>query len=74
MSDLVIGGVYLHYKQKKYRVLGVVRHSETLEEMVYYECLYHNPTGQYWVRPKELFCGDIKTDNYEGPRFRLIED
>ena len=41
-------GIYQHYKGPKYRVLGVVRHSETLEELVHYECLYDNPGGQFW--------------------------
>ena len=68
---LKIGGVYLHYKQKKYRVLGVARHSETLEELVVYECLYENPSGQLWVRPLKMFLG--KTEAGE-PRFRLIEE
>jgi len=70
MAQLKIGGIYLHYKKKKYRVLGVARHSETLEEVVYYECLYENPQGRYWVRPLDLFLG--KTEAGE-PRFQLIE-
>ena len=69
-NDIVIGGTYLHYKKKKYRVLGLVRHSETLEELVYYECLYDNPGGQFWVRPKELFLGQTEAGE---TRFQLIE-
>ena len=34
-SELVIGSLYEHYKGKRYKVHGVVRHSETLEELVY---------------------------------------
>lgn len=71
MSDLVIGGTYVHYKNKKYRVLGVARHTETLEEVVYYECLYENEAGRYWVRPKAMFCENVTVDGYSGPRFRL---
>jgi hypothetical protein len=56
-DDVVIGGTYRHYKGKLYRVHGVCRHSETLEEMVYYECLYECELGQMWVRPKSLFLG-----------------
>ncbi len=33
-------GIYEHYKGKKYRVLGISRHSETLEELVVYQALY----------------------------------
>ena len=33
-------GRYRHYKGGEYEVLGVVRHSETLEPMVLYRALY----------------------------------
>lgn len=57
MNDPIKGGVYRHYKGKLYRVIDIVRHSETLEDMVLYECLYENNLGKLWVRPKELFLG-----------------
>jgi hypothetical protein len=66
-------GIYQHYKGPKYRVLGVVRHSETLEELVYYECLYANPNGQYWVRPKAMFEGIVVIDGKEMQRFTPVE-
>lgn len=71
-SPLVIGGIYEHYKGKQYRVLGVVRHSETLEELVYYETLYDTPYGRMWVRPKEMFLGTIEIDGRVVPRFRSL--
>ncbi len=73
MSELVVGGTYVHYKNKKYVVTGTARHSETLEEMVIYECLYPNDLGKVWVRPAKLFLEDIKTETFQGPRFRLVE-
>jgi hypothetical protein len=66
---LVIGGLYEHYKGKPYRVLGVVRHSETLEELVHYECLYDNPDGKFWVRPRAMFEEDVVVDGVKRPRF-----
>ncbi len=66
---LVIGGLYEHYKGKPYRVLGVVRHSETLEELVHYECLYENPDGKFWVRPRAMFESDITINGTTRPRF-----
>lgn len=66
---LVIGGVYAHYKGPLYRVLGLVIHSETLEELVHYECLYPNPSGQFWVRPRAMFEGTITIDGVTRPRF-----
>lgn len=67
----VIGGVYRHYKGPSYRVLGLVKHSETLEELVYYECLYANPNGQFWVRPKAMFMGTTEQDGQQVQRFVL---
>ncbi len=73
MSELVIGGSYIHYKDKKYIVTGTARHSETLEEMVIYEAQYPNDLGKVWVRPAKIFLETIKTETYEGPRFRFTE-
>jgi hypothetical protein len=71
--NLAIGGVYQHYKGSRYRVLGLVRHSETLEELVYYECLYDNANGQYWVRPRTMFEGTIIVEGVETRRFRYVD-
>lgn len=60
----------MHYKNKKYRLVGVARHSETLEEMVVYEALYENNLGALWVRPKKMFMENVTVDGYSGPRFR----
>lgn len=49
------GTHFQHYKGGKYRFLGIVRHSETLEELVLYETLYENELGKLWVRPKKMF-------------------
>ena len=54
MDDLnplpaLTAGLYRHYKGGEYEVLGVVRHSETLEPLVLYRPLY-NDSG-LWVRP-----------------------
>lgn len=74
MNDVVIGGIYKHHKGKLYKVLGLATHSETLEEYVYYECLYDNPNGRYWIRPKKMFVGLIEKDGKKVRRFALVED
>jgi len=65
-------GIYLHYKNKKYRVLGVAKHSETLAEFVVYEALYDNPESQLWIRPIELFTDEVEWQGQKVPRFKYI--
>lgn len=74
MNDLIIGGIYQHYKGKNYIVRSLVRHSETLEWMVFYECLYENPEGKLWVRPMGMFLETITLDGKTVPRFKYIGD
>lgn len=69
-SELVIGGLYEHYKGLPYKVHGVVLHSETLEELVLYETLYENPSGKMWVRPKKMFLETVIINDVKQPRFR----
>lgn len=63
---------YRHYKNKPYKYLGLVRHSETLEELVLYETLYKNSNGRVWVRPKDMFFEKIEKDNKLIHRFEPI--
>lgn len=60
-------GRYRHYKGGEYEVLGVVRHSETLEPLVLYRPLY-NDTG-LWVRPFAMFVGSVEHEGRSQPRF-----
>lgn len=64
---------YRHYKNKPYKLIGTVRHSETLEELTYYESLYDNQHGRMWVRPKDMFFEDVVVDGVKRPRFEKIE-
>lgn len=52
-------GVYEHYKnsEHRYRVIGVAKHSETLEDLVIYDTLYENEMSKLWARPLEMFVG-----------------
>ncbi len=68
-------GIYEHYKKKRYQVIGVARHSETLEEMVVYRALYDSEEfgdQALWVRPKEMFLEEVEIDGKHVPRFRYI--
>jgi hypothetical protein len=64
-------GKYRHYKGKDYEVLGVARHSETLEEMVVYKALYQEGHN-IWVRPLKMFCEQVDVDGKKVPRFEFL--
>jgi hypothetical protein len=66
-------GTYKHYKGKYYQVIGIAKHSETLEDLATYYCLYHNETSQLWVRPLAMFQETVTTDGKEVPRFEYVE-
>ncbi len=55
-------GKYKHYKGKPYEVIGVARHSETLEEMVVYKALYQTEGENLWVRPLTMFLETVEID------------
>lgn len=63
-------GRYRHYSGKDYEVMGVVRHSETLEPMVLYRPLY-NDSG-LWVRPHAMFFGSVEHEGQAMLRFAPI--
>lgn len=70
--DMVTPGIYRHYKNNDYMVLGVATHSETEEKLVVYRALY----GEYrlTVRPLEMFVQEVEVDGYQGPRFRRVHE
>jgi hypothetical protein len=68
----VKAGIYRHYKGEKYRVIGIAKHSETLEELVVYEALYDNKESKLWVRPKKMFLENIEIDGRLVPRFEYL--
>lgn len=77
MSDLsplpqVKLGRYRHYKGGEYDVIGIARHSETLEPLVVYRPLY-NQTG-LWVRPYVMFFEPVEQDGRLQPRFAPIAE
>ena len=71
----MVKGIYRHYKGNLYEVIGLARHSETLEELVVYKALYENEFGKesLWVRPLTMFTEQIQTDGQAVTRFTFIE-
>ncbi len=62
-------GRYRHYKGGEYELVGVARHSETLEPLALYRPLY-NKTG-LWVRPYAMFFEQVEVDGRLQSRFLL---
>jgi hypothetical protein len=63
-------GRYRHYKGKDYTVLGIARHSETLETLVVYRQEYGD--GGLWVRPAAMFAETVEVDGRTVPRFAFL--
>ena len=64
-------GKYRHFKGNEYEVLGIARHSETLEPMVVYKALYGD--GELWVRPASMWNEIIEKDGKTFKRFEYVE-
>ena len=64
-------GKYKHYKGKSYEVVGIAKHSETLEELVVYRALYGK--NDLWVRPLKVFLEEVEVDGKKVPRFIFIK-
>lgn len=63
-------GRYRHFKGKEYRVIGMAKHSETLEDMVVYQALYG--AKGLWVRPAAMWTETVDREDYHGPRFIYV--
>ena len=69
-NDKIKLGKYKHYKGNEYEVVGIARHSETLEKLVVYRALYGDL--DLWVRPLEMFLEEVEMDNRKVPRFQYV--
>lgn len=67
-----IGSLYKHSRSAKlYRVLGLAKHSESLEDLVVYEAQYDNEVSKLWVRPLSMFLENVTVEGRIVPRFVL---
>ena len=64
-------GKYRHFKGNEYEVVGVAKHSETLEEFVVYRALYGD--GGLWVRPATMWNEEVERGGKKYKRFTFIE-
>lgn len=65
-------GKYRHFKGNMYEVIGIAKHSESLEEMVVYRALYGS--GDLWVRPVSMWNETVERDGKTFKRFEYVEE
>jgi len=61
-------GRYKHFKGMEVEVIGVAKHSETLEELAIYR-----HAGDLWARPVKMFEEEVEVNGQKVPRFEFIE-
>ena len=70
-------GIYQHYKGNFYRIIGIGKHSDTMEDMVIYQWLYDSP--EFWPNPlrvkeKKLFEQTVEINEKQVPRFTFVRE
>jgi len=71
MSEITIPkGIYKHFKGHVYKVIGIAKHSETLEEQVVYASI--SDETDIWVRPATMFLDVIERDGKQFQRFEFL--
>ena len=79
--EVVVGGIYKHFKGNLYKVINIGYDSETningiSKKLVIYEALYDD--HKIWVRPYDMFVSKVDKEKYpdvlQEYRFELIDD
>lgn len=63
-------GIYKHFKGHIYKVIGIAKHSETLEEQVVYVSI--SDDTDVWVRPATMFLDMVERDGKRFQRFEFL--
>lgn len=59
MRKIKQNGIYKHFKGDYMYVIGVGKHTETMEDVVVY-----THKGKIWVRPIDMFLGEVDHKKY----------
>ena len=79
--EVVVGGIYKHFKGNLYKVINIGYDSETningiSKKLVIYEALYDD--HKIWVRPYDMFISKVDKIKYpdvlQEYRFELIDN
>lgn len=74
MQNIVVGGLYRHFKGMYYYVQDIAIHSETGERFVVYQQLYGE--RKTYIRPYDMFASDVDYEKYpqvtQEKRFQLM--
>lgn len=70
MADLVINGIYRHYKGGEYRVICEAKDANTEDWYVVYR---NQSSGEHWLRRTSEFLETITRDGKEMRRFEYLE-
>ena len=62
MRKVIIGKTYRHFKGNLYKVIDIVKDSESDGEIVIYEAQYGDHTR--WARPYDMFISKVDKDKY----------
>ena len=59
--DIVIGGIYKHFKGNVYQVICIAKDSETLDELVIYK---DTNSDKIWARKMDMFLSKVDKEKY----------
>ena len=71
--EIKVGDVYKHFKGKFIcEVVGIAKHSETLEPLVIYKHVNNNEKTELWARPVSMWMEQVEYEGKIVPRFEKI--
>ena len=72
--EVIINGIYKHFKGNVYQVICICKDSETLEDLVIYKDM---KSDKIWARKKDMFLSKVDKEKYPNVeqiyRFELIK-